>query len=269
MVTKPKTNSSRCFLAASLLAFGTGGCAGNLDVSEAPGAGGGSGGDGSSGTGSGGSASQSTSASNSGTGNPGTSATDGSPGSGGDGSTPCGAETCEPGEHCFAPPPDVDAEGVCAPTCDTQPNDGHGTPCLYSITGGEGVCARFLDYLPSHDVLEFRGVCSVACDPLAPDCPENFACNLTESGPLMFACLPLFRSNPVGSECSGWPMGECEPGSECIESTLCDDPTVGCDPPPDTCRAYCDVGEEDACPESQNCLRPYWFPEGSPAGYCI
>lgn len=86
---------------------------------------------------------------------------------------------------------------------------------------------------------------------------------------MMFACLPVFLSNPVGSECTDFPMGECEPGSECIYSTICDGPNVVCDPPPNICRAYCDTGEDDACPESQTCYRPYWFPEGSPVGYCM
>jgi len=120
------------------------------------------------------------------------------------------------------------------------------------------------------------GVCSVNCDPLPRDCPENFACSLAEGGsgagepvPFMFACLPVFRSNPVGRERSSGSQGECAPGSTCIHAyndPTCDDPNAACAPA--NCRAYCDTGEDDACPESQTCQRLDYFPEGSPVGFC-
>lgn len=246
---RPKTNASSYFLAATLLTLGASACAGQLDVSEEPdpAAEDGSGGDGSGGTGSG----DTTTASASSSSSSGSQATSSS-GSGGGVST----------THCFAPPRGVDAQSVCAPTCEVQPSELRGTACPDSIIGGEGICAPFLESLPSQNGYTPAGVCSVSCDPLAPDCPENFACSLTEGGagepiPLIFACLPVLEARPVGSECDGWPTGRCAAGSECTQEAE-----------GSTCRAYCDTGEDDACPESQTCEKPEWFPEASPAGVC-
>lgn len=257
--TKPTTNSISCLLAATLLAFGTSSCAGELDVLDDAAAHGGTGGEGTGSTGMGGT----NTTLSSGSGGPSTNTTGGTAGAGGS-LEPCENQICEPDPYCFAPP-GAATESVCPPTCGSE-REFVGEPCPRSVTGEEGICVPFSYYEPSEEYSMTLNLCSVTCDPLAPDCPESFACTITEGDhgpvgeavPLVFACLPLLQPRPVGTQCPGQALGECEPGSECIgESTALY-----------FCRAFCDTREDDACPEPQTCQRPYWFPEGSPVGYC-
>lgn len=244
--TRPRT-TSRYLWAAGLLALATSSsCAGQLDVSEDPAAGGSGG------------AATSTQASGSG----GSNSHAAGAGSEDASSEPCSGPLCDPSLHCFTAPPGATGDPVCAPTCPVQPAKLRGAACSNSITGSDGICAPFLGDLPGDDAVTPMGICSVACDPLAPDCPENFACSLTEAGdgdpiPLMYACLPLFAARSVGSACTGFSLGECAAGSECIQEF------GGF-----TCRAYCDTGDE-ACPGSQICEKPEGFPEASPVGVCL
>ena len=273
------TTVNRCCLATLALVLAAGGCAGELDVSDDPATGGSAGAStgtntGTNGSGSGGDGDGGSGGSGGGPAGPVTGTNTSTNGSGpedassaGDSSGAAGAGGEDDGSYCFRPPADVDADNVCAPTCPINPLAARGAPCAESVTGEAGICVPFFDHLPSGS-LRGEGICSVACDPLAPDCPENFACSLTEVAEdpsedehidvlLGFACLPLFRASPVGSECNGWPGGDCAAGSECI-------PEFGA-----TCRAYCDSEDDETCPDDQICEKPEYFPAASTAGICM
>jgi len=254
--TNPSARASRFWLTASLLVLATSGCAGELDVWDAAAAG--TSGAGSSGS-EGGNGGSGASSANAESDNQDTSSTGGET----DAATElCGTQTCAEGSHCFSPPPDGVADSICAPTCPVEPEQLRGQPCAPSVLGNEGVCAPDLAWVPGQNAVTQMGVCSVACDPLAPSCPENFVCSLALASPepteapvpSMFACMPAFRSLPVGTLCYGW--GDCVSGAECGDEFI---GTI--------CSKYCDT-TNDACPEPQTCITQAWFPEESPVGLC-
>lgn len=143
-----------------------------------------------------------------------------------------------------------------------------GYPCDNSVVSGPGLCVPFSKNIgvPGWPVVTSVPVCSVTCDPLLQDCPEHFACDLTDgSQPLgetvgwIFACLPIVEPVPVGEggACYGGAAGACERGLTCVpEGYLIA-----------ACEKLCDTTEPATCSASQRCRKPDWFPAGT-IGVC-
>jgi hypothetical protein len=168
----------------------------------------------------------------------------------------CGG--CGPGYDCF--PARYEHGGVCAPLCDSLEESAWGKPCGNTVSGGGGICFPFSKGSTT------AGVCTRKCSPLLQDCPEHFACDITDdSADVMhsrvFACLPVVESQPrsLGANCDGGALGQCTPGSSCIPAVT---PGVFAN-----CLALCDQGDSTSCPKPQTCVKPNFFPS-DPVGVC-
>jgi hypothetical protein len=188
-------------------------------------------------------------------------------GAAGSGSTRTCDQGCGSGSECF-PPNNARGGGTCAPLCDSQDQSEIGKPCPNPVSGGNGICLPF-DRQPQDMRSGIRSVsvCTGTCSPLLQDCPEHFACDVTEEGAALmprriFACLPVVESPPrsLGASCEGFPLGQCAPGLSCIPAVV---PGSFAN-----CLALCDLLNSTSCTKPGTCSRPEWFPPELNVGVC-
>jgi hypothetical protein len=184
-------------------------------------------------------------------------------GAAGSGSTRTCDQGCGSGSECF-PPSDAPGAGTCAPLCDGQEQSEWGKPCRSPVSGANGICLPFNKHLQGMGGgTTSVGVCTGMCSPLLQDCPDHFACDVTEEAPRrIFACLPVVESPPrsLGASCDGWPLGQCARGLSCIPAVI---PGSFAN-----CLAFCDLQNPASCTKPGTCKRPEWFPAEIDVGIC-
>jgi hypothetical protein len=179
---------------------------------------------------------------------------------------PC-ESACADGFECMRPYPF--GAGICAPHCDADEADEQsewGKSCSNPISGEIGVCRPVLRNVT--DGSTAIGICTVDCDPLEQDCPERFACDITEDEAGMmanrvFQCLPVVEepARQRGDACDGFPVGQCAPGLSCVQNAAGRGAFANC-------RVLCDSEGGDACEQEETCVVPFWFPVDTTVGVC-
>jgi hypothetical protein len=148
--------------------------------------------------------------------------------------------------------------GVCVPRCDDASDASLGHPCAPDTEGSLGTCRPFT---VNPDIrYAFELICTKDCDPLSPDCPAQYSCEVAMDTPgtFAFSCLPVTRHEPLleGESCDGLPQGQCGPGLSCVSRGSFA-----------KCVKFCDLQDPSACPSPQLCVVPRDFPDGT-VGIC-
>jgi hypothetical protein len=156
------------------------------------------------------------------------------------------SDSCAVGFHCWGTEPD-NATGACVEFCDENAQCSAGGPC--TITNG--------GTLP---------MCLPLCDPLAPDCPESWACYDDWEFSDYWFC-DRDKSEDLGAH--GDPcntIAGCNPGLICAVAEVVDSETCVTSGASGCCAVVCDLSDPITCPgAAEECIS--YYPGDAPPQY--